>query len=270
MWAARPCPRCIPEPGTDARAALAAMAGARRQLRQQSLGVAATGEEENPGAAPVRAGPVSPSASRARRDGADGCGGIAEPGIVPELFTAPSDWSSQSCNATPPSSLWRDIHTPPAPYAACALTQGVGTGCCHLLCHVPGHGARERQKAQPRLGPTHRANAVVKQGLGSLKELKATCARTWWCLGHAVEWTRIQPTPTMESDGEGCTEPMGEQAMHREHIQAAEQIQVLEMLNGTAKKQAASSGSAGAGGSFESPSRHCIIAGASGAGDGLK
>lgn len=122
------------------------------ERRQRSFGGAAgREEEEKPLADPVRVGFAFPEGSRSvpggfpehsrrapgsfpeRRDGGAGSGGIADSGNLPELFTAPSERSFQGCNAKPPSSPCRDIHTPPAPYAACALTQEVGTGWCHLL-----------------------------------------------------------------------------------------------------------------------------------------
>lgn len=151
-----PCPRGVPRAGSAARAVPAAMAGfpagKGSSGRQRSFGGAARREEEEKAPAdPVRVGPALPEGSRSvpggfpegswsaprafpeRRDGGAGSGGIADSGNLPELFTAPSERSFQGCNAKPPSSPCRDIHTPPAPYAACALTQEVGTGWCHLL-----------------------------------------------------------------------------------------------------------------------------------------
>lgn len=103
----------------------------RRSLLQTPSGLASRSRRV-PGALPERSRRV-PGSFPERRDGGAGSGGIADSGNLPELFTAPSERSFQGCNAKPPSSPCRDIHTPPAPYAACALTQEVGTGWCHLL-----------------------------------------------------------------------------------------------------------------------------------------
>lgn len=91
-----------------------------------------------PGGSPAGPGAL-PARSRRAGTEAPALLGIADSGNLPELFTARSEPSFQGCNAKPPLSLCRDIHTPPAPYAACALTQEVGTGSCHLLCHRAGH-----------------------------------------------------------------------------------------------------------------------------------
>lgn len=96
-------------------------------------------------------------------------GAGTEPIAAAGLPTQEICWSFQGCNAKPPSSPWRDIHTPPAPYAACALTQGLGTGSCHLLCHTPGHKARERQgeactKQNPGWDRCTGKNTVAHQG----------------------------------------------------------------------------------------------------------
>lgn len=148
MWAARPCPRGVPKAGSAAQAAMAGLpAGEGSSGWQRSFGGAeGREEEEKPPADPVRAGPASPEGPgalpvRSRRAGTEALAlvGIADSGNLPELFTARSEPSFQGCNAKPPLSLCRDIHTPPAPYAACALTQEVGTGSCHLLCHRAGH-----------------------------------------------------------------------------------------------------------------------------------
>lgn len=59
----------------------------------------------------------------------------------------------QGCNANPPSSPWRDIPPPPAPYAACALMQGLTPAiviCC--VTHQDREPGRRTHKAKPCTG----------------------------------------------------------------------------------------------------------------------
>lgn len=84
----------------------------RRSLSQTPLGLAPC-PRSDPGAIPERSrgvpgaiperSPRVPGALPARRDGGAGSAGIADSGNLPELFTAPSEPSSQGCNAKPPS-----------------------------------------------------------------------------------------------------------------------------------------------------------------------
>lgn len=125
-------------------------------------------------------------------------------------------WSCLQLSATgafravmqpPPSpSLWRDIHTPPAPYAAWALTQGVRTGRCHLLCHIPGHKAWERQgeariKQNPRWDRRTGKIQSPSKELGSLRELKAgnqpLVPGPGGALAHTVHWDGPGSSPLM-------------------------------------------------------------------------
>ena len=161
-WAARPRPRGIPEPGSDAWAALAAMAGClaggTRQLTAAKFrGSSREGGVEPSRRPPVRAGPASPGASPTRRDGArrwdgaDGSAGLPTREICRSCLQLSAAGAFRAVTQTPPSSP----HTPPAPYAACALTQRVGLGRCHLLCHTqqdmkPGRGrGRQTQSKTP-------------------------------------------------------------------------------------------------------------------------
>lgn len=84
-----------------------------------------------PGAFPVRS----------RRAGTEALApaGLPTQEICPSCLQLAASRAFRAVMQNPPRPPCRDIHTPPAPYAACALTQEVRTGSCHLLCHRAGH-----------------------------------------------------------------------------------------------------------------------------------
>lgn len=178
-WAAWPRPRGGTELGSDASAAMAggnAAAGGSKVSGEQRGGKGGA----EPSCRPPRAGlslcpqPRPASAGMepmVRRD----CRLRKSAGAV---------YGFQGCNATPPSSPWRDIPPPPAPYAACALTQGVTPAiviCC--VTRQDTEPGRRRHKAKPCMGLMCGENTVAEQGAGQPEGEKSHL-----CQDQVVSW----------------------------------------------------------------------------------